>query len=265
MYQAKPGVRFEEPFWVSTNDDLSLKKVVAGANDDKKPAEERFKPLVMWYKCSRPPAAQVLQGGSQNKPTGAEAPVALVPVNGHGLGLALGPADAEELRKFQEDAIRLRTKTDPPINPGPPSVPIDVPIDNRHLVCETQVARFSLRRTAPRQEILWTRSDKGLVVDTELMIPEAEVIDASNRVVGRVIPTDQRKGLSSGLYDFILLSESQYWGNEDRVDVPGLPLYNVMFVEWDTRREFAARAGVGKIQKTAWWAANPTQEVVILK
>ncbi|KAF2186709.1 HET-domain-containing protein [Zopfia rhizophila CBS 207.26] len=268
MYHAKPGVRFEEPFWVSTNDDLSLRKVVARANDDKGPAEERFKPLVMWYKCLRSPVTQVMQRVSQNRPTdatGAEAPVALVPVNRHGLGLALGPADAEELRKFREDAIRLRTKADPPIDPGPPSIPADVPIDNRHLVCETQVARFRLRPTAPRQETLWTRSDKGLIINTELMIPEAEVVDASDKVVGRVIPTDQRKGLSSGLYDFILLSESQYWGNEERVDVSGLPLFNVMFVEWDNRREFAARVGLGKIQKRAWWAAKPTQEVVILK
>jgi hypothetical protein len=97
------------------------------------------------------------------------------------------------------------------------------------------------------------------------MILEAEVVDASDKVVGRVIPTDPRKGLSSGFYDFILLSESQYWGNEERVDLSGFPLFNVMFVEWDTRREFATRVGLGKIQKRAWWAAKPTQKVVILK
>ncbi|KAI9781720.1 MAG: hypothetical protein M1839_005713 [Geoglossum umbratile] len=267
-YHAKPGVRFEEPFWVSTNDNLSLKKVVARANGDKKPAEERFKPLVMWYKCLRPPVTQVTQRVPQSKltdATGTEAPVALVPVNGHGLGLALGPADTEDLRKFQEDAIRLRTKSDPPIDPGPPSVPAGAPIDNRHLVCETEMASFKLGCTAPRQETLWTRSDKGLIIDTELVIPEAEVVDTSDTVVGRVIPTDPRKGLSSGLYDFILLSESQFWGNEERVDVSGLPLFNVMLVEWDTRCEFATRVGLGKIQKSAWWAAKPTQKVVILK
>jgi hypothetical protein len=38
-----------------------------------------------------------------------------------------------------------------------------------------------------------------------------------------------------------------------------------MFVEWDTRREFAARVGVGKVMKRAWWDANPTKQVVILK
>jgi hypothetical protein len=103
------------------------------------------------------------------------------------------------------------------------------------------------------------------VIDAELVIPEVEVLDTSNRVVGRVIPTDARKGLSSEPYDFILLSESQYWGNEERVDISGYPLFNVMIVEWDTRREFATRVGVGKVQKTAWWAASPSLEVIVLK
>jgi hypothetical protein len=274
-YHAEPGVRFEEPFWVSTNDDLSLKKVIARNTSNKKPAEERFKPLVMWYRSSRPPLPQGTLRGSQNiaglgNGTAPEAPFVLVPVNGHGLGLAFDPADEEELRRFKEDAIKLRTNSIPnsPIDLGPPSVPAGIPIDNRHLVCETQVARFRLRETKPRQETLWkpsTKGDQGLVVDTELIISEAEILDSSDTVVGRVIPTDQRKGLSSVPYDFILLSESQYWGNEDRVDVSGLPLFNVMYVEWDTRGEFATRLGVGKVQKSAWWAAKPTREVVILK
>jgi heterokaryon incompatibility protein (HET) len=255
-YLAKPGVRFEEPFLVSTNDDLSLKKVVAREEASLKkigtieksdePPEERFKPLIMWYKAHKP---------------SPDAPVSLLPVNGHGMGLALGPSDANELYKFQEDALRLRTTA----SHTPPAIHHSVPLDTRHLVCETEVARFRLRRATPRTEMLWKRTDKGLVIDSELTIPEAEVLDAAGAVVGRVIPTDQRRGLASGLYDFILLSESQYWGNEKRVDVSGLPLFNVMFVEWDTRREFATRVGVGKVMKRAWWDANPSKQVVILK
>ncbi|KAH8597388.1 heterokaryon incompatibility protein-domain-containing protein, partial [Bisporella sp. PMI_857] len=273
-YHTQPGVRFEEPFWVSTQDDLSLKKVIARKAGNKQPAEERFKPLVMWYRSLTPPLPQGTLRGSQSTAdlgngAAAEAPLALVPVNGHGLGLAFDPADEEELRRFKEDAIKLRTgsASDPPTDLAPPSVPTGIPIDNRHLVCETQVARFRLRVTKPRQEILWKPSakrGKGLDVDTELIIHEAEILDSSDTVVGRVIPTDHQRSLSSSLYDFILLSESQYWGDEDRVDVSGLPLFNVMFVEWDTRGEFATRLGVGKVQKSAWWAAQPTTEVVIL-
>lgn len=255
-YLAKPGVRFEEPFLVSTNDDLSLKKVVpregpsskrtGKVEDADEPPEERFKPLIIWYKAHKP---------------SPDARVSLLPVNGHGMGLALGPSDSNELYKFQEDAQRLRT-THPHL---PPAIHPSVPLDMRHLVCETQVAQFKLRRVPPRTETLWKRTDKGLVKDTELTIPEAEVLSAAGAVVGRVIPTDQRRGLASGLYNFILLSESQYWGNEKRVDVSGLPLFNVMFVEWDTRREFAARVGLGKVMKRAWWDAKPTQQVVILR
>ena len=62
------------------------------------------------------------------------------------------------------------------------------------------------------------------------MIQEAEVVDALGKVVSRVISTDLQKDLSNELYDFIPLSESQYWRNEKRVDVPRLPLFNVMFV-----------------------------------
>lgn len=83
-------------------------------------------------------------------------------------------------------------------------------------------------------------------------------------MVGYVIPTDQRKTISNSWYHFIVLSESQYWGNEDRVDIIGYPRYNVMLIEWDTRREFAQRIGLGKINKPAWRTAGPKSTRVIL-
>jgi hypothetical protein len=264
IYHTKPGVRFEEPFWVSTNDDLSLKKVVARVGSKEETAEERFKPLIMFYKCLRSPTRRLAAEVSSNG--FVDAPVTLLPVNGHGMGLALGPADTEVLRTFQEDALKLRTTVSTANSLSAPYISPDVPIDNRHLIFETQVTRFRLRRRdAPRIENLWKQSDKGLVIDTELSIPEADVIDEDGNRVGTVIPTDQRRGLSSDFYDFVLLSESQYWGDENRVDFSGLPLFNVIFVEWDNRREFASRVGAGKIKKTAWWSAQPTQQVIILK
>jgi hypothetical protein len=248
----KPGVRFEEPFWVSSNDDLSLKKVIADASDNKWPAEERLRPLVMWYKCTAPPISHMTQNEPGNPPI-------LVPVNGHGLGLHFSTEDTEHLKTFQTAALRYRT------HQGPPQVKPDVPLATHHLICETLTAKFRVRRTKPRKEIFWKRSTKGLVIDSELFIPEAEILDANDIVIGRFIPTDQRKGLSSSLYDFVLLSEAQYWGNEERVDVVGFPLFNVMVVAWDLRREFATRIGVGKALKTAWWAAEPVAQTIILK
>jgi hypothetical protein len=66
-------------------------------------------------------------------------------------------------------------------------------------------------------------------------------------------------------YEFVLLSEGQFWGDEERVGGQGMSLYNVMAVEWDNRREFATRVGVGKVSKVAWWGAQASAEVVILK
>jgi hypothetical protein len=104
--------------------------------------------------------------------------------------------------------IAQRLRTTAPHTP--PALLPSIPLDTRHLGCETQVAQFKLRRVTPRTETLCKRTDKGLAIDTELTIPEAEVLNAAGAVVGRVIPTDQRRGLASGLYDSILLSESQY-------------------------------------------------------
>lgn len=259
VHSAKPGVRFEDPFWVATNDDLSLKKVLASAGDDKQPPEERLKPLVMWYKCLSPPISYSTHRSH------AQHPPQLIPVNGHGVGLKFGAADAHDMRIFQEEAIKQRAAGGHLVNRGPPSIQADVPLDTRHLVCSTSVAKFRLRSTNPRHETLYRKSNKGLVIDTLLLITEAEILDAADNVVGRVVPTDQRKGLSSSHYDFILLSEAQYWGNENRVDVSGYPLFNVMVVSYDIRREFASRIGLGRIHKDAWWKAYPQEQVVILK
>ncbi|ORY10845.1 heterokaryon incompatibility protein-domain-containing protein [Clohesyomyces aquaticus] len=247
-FHAKPGVRFEEPFWVATNDDLALKKLP----EVEDVPEERFKPLIMWYKPIQPSSTS---------------PITLVPVNGHGIGLALRPADAETLHQFLTDAIRLRTGgVGGGREPGPPTLHPDIPLSTRHLICETQMASFKIRNLKLRQEDLYKRTPKGLTISTSLYIPEAEIVDpVSDKVVGRFVPTDPRKGLSSGLHSFILLSESQYWGDEKRVDVAGLPLFNVMCVEWDTRGEFATRVGLGKVRKGDWWAARPELRPVILK
>lgn len=317
----KPGVRFEEPFWVAANDDLSLRKVTrredrgrgaggrigavaraaasasqqsaagglqiagkvleriagaggAGINDPisrgqaiqkggSRPLQERYRPLVMWYKSVRPAHSYHARSAGTIVGTGTLSTAdtnhdSLVPVNGHGLGLALDSADTDVLAMFRKDMAKFRGRD------GPPTVAVDVPLDDRHLVCETQVAQFRLRRAVPRTEKLWKQTDGGLVVDQELVVAEAEVLDNLGHVVGKVVPTDARQALSSEPYHLVLLSESQCWGDEERADVPGLPLYNVMVVERDVGGEFASRLAVGKVQKAAWWQASPSQTLLIL-
>jgi len=293
---AKPGVRFDELFWVGVNDDLSLRKVVGVADeesaggfsvrkalsraqqlaaarlsgecaspatkDKERPLDERLRPVVMWFRSTAPPSSPALAsngcGYGHGRPTSATH--SLVLVNGNGLGLAFGDADRDAVSEFIQAAAELRGHVT-----SPPRIPIDVPLDSRHLVCETQVTTFRLRKGPPRREKLWKRSAKGFVGDRELVMAQVEVIDTSGRVVGTVFPTDARKGCSSEPYHLILLSEAQYCGDEKRVDVSGMPLYNVMVVEWDIRGEFATRLGLGKVGKRAWWEARPELKTVILE
>ncbi|KAK6853899.1 hypothetical protein PG995_010711 [Apiospora arundinis] len=226
-HQVHPGVRFEEPFWVSGNDDLSLRKFVAKGDD----AEERFKPY-----------------GEIGTDAAAET------------------TKAKELDKNFKELFRAPkrpcacTGSTPSVRPG-------TRLNNRHLVCKTQAARFRLRQRekTPRKEQLWDRVDGKVEPAKELEILEAEILNESYEVVGYVIPTDQGKTIATHPYNFIVLSESQYWGNEKRIDVVGFPLYNVMVVVWDTMGVFAERFGVGKISKSAWAAGNPRERCVALK
>ncbi|KAF5245257.1 hypothetical protein FAUST_1912 [Fusarium austroamericanum] len=276
-YVVHPGVRFEEPFWVSGNDDMSLRKFRATGSN----SEERFKPLVMWFKWSaarqekpapRPKKSHLksdsiarfqttLPVNSQlaTKPQHAEG--GLVPVNGLGVGIVCGSDDVD-LRAF-EKARKFRGVDYEAA--GAPSMPPNIQLDDRHLVCETQVASFRLRQKRFRKEPLWTLVDGVATIEKELQIWEAEILDNNENVIGHIIPTDQRKTISSHPYAFILLSESQYWGTEKRIDIVDYPLYNVMTVEWDTMRWFATRTGLGKISKPAWKAAHPEMKRVILK
>ncbi|CAG1992413.1 unnamed protein product [Fusarium graminearum] len=286
-YVVHPGVRFEEPFWVSGNDDMSLRKFRATGSN----SEERFKPLVMWFKWSaarqeKPAARQekpaprpkkshlksdsiarlqrTLPVNSQlaTKPQHAEG--SLVPVNGFGVGIVCGSDDVDS--RALKRALKFRgIDYEVAGAAGAPSMPLNIQLDDRHLVCETRVASFRLRQTRSRKEPLWTLVDGVATIEKELQIWEAEILDDNENVIGHIIPTDQRKTISSHPYDFILLSESQYWGNEKRIDIVGYPLYNVMTVEWDTMRWFATRTGLGKISRPAWEAAQPEMKCVILK
>ncbi|KAK7923517.1 hypothetical protein PG985_007588 [Apiospora marii] len=322
VYQDSPGVRMEETFRVSGNDDCSLRKFLATGNA----AEERVKPLVMWYKWVEQPersqrrswlgkgSPPLLSGGGPkaepsrapplppgrpksgtirappvpSKPITLKSPEQarfpdlariperakspeptgkLVPVNGHGLGMAFGDRDSTIQLEFLQRARQWRNpRGNPDADPGPPQVPDGAPLKDRHLVCETAAASFRLRGKEPREEHLWERGAGGEAFKAKtLLIKEAEILDDADNVVGYVVPTDQGKDIATPAYDFVLLSEAQYWGNDPRIDIAGFPLYNVMVVVWDEDGLFAKRVGMGKISKVAWHAGNPTMKCVVLK
>ena len=244
-FRPHAGIRFEEPFRVSGNDDMSLRKFTANGNH----AEERVRPLVMWYKWDD-------QSSAEGR---------LVPVNGTGLGIVCG---YNEGLWFCGKALRFLERV------GRPNVRPGTRLNSSHLICKTEVGKFQLRqgiskvdnKPVVRKEVIWKQGVDGkAVVAKELEIVEAEMLDADGNVVGHVIPTDQKQSIATTQpYDFILLSGSQYWGNEERIDVLGYPLFNVMMVEWDRTKEFATRLGLGKISKTAWEAAKPRHKSVVL-
>ncbi|KAK8108071.1 HET-domain-containing protein [Apiospora kogelbergensis] len=229
-------------------------------------AEERVKPLVMWYRWKgvespKPPQRRPPPPPSSGSKTGpirpppvpskpstlkrSEPAGQLVPVNGHGLGIAFDDRDLEAQLEFLRQARRWRdTRTNPDTDLGPPQVPSNAPLKDRHLVCETQAASFRLRAIEPREEHLWKQGEDGTaVVAKTLHIREAEILDDADNVVGYIIPTDKGKDIAT----------------------PRFPLYNVMAVEWDEYRVFAERVGVGKISKVAWDAGNPTKQCVVLR
>ncbi|KAI8166232.1 Heterokaryon incompatibility protein [Colletotrichum sp. SAR 10_70] len=148
---------------------------------------------------------------------------------------------------------------------GPPRIPyLSMPPDSD----APRVAKFSLRlKRHSRTETLWGKANgEALTSERTFEIVEAEILDSSKNVVGYAIPTDRKQSIMPDhLYQLVLLSESQYWGNEERIDVVDYPLFNVMVVKWDTREEFATRLGLGKISKSAWKDAKPFTRRVILK
>ncbi|KAF6842691.1 hypothetical protein CMUS01_02819 [Colletotrichum musicola] len=332
--RVRPGVRFEEPFWVCSNDDRSLKKVLA-TDVTCEPPEERLRPLVLWYKCSTtpldsylanhgpsnisvrrppppppPPRAQDTTSPRRAPPPPPPSPstrdparrpvppppvphrqgpgplfptthydrLNLIPVNGHGLGIVCGSLRGHNV--LRESAARFSGSSNPSEGIDP-----NTRLDDRHLVCQTQVGRFRLRekeglRTEPlwnvvKEEVIhrttWLKKEtkEKLVLSKVLEILEMEILDDQKKVVGYVIPTEQTEPIfqpgQSIEYDFILLSQSQYWGNEKRIDVVGFPLFNVMVVQWDENKQFATRLGLGKIHQTAWVEADTESRWVILR
>lgn len=142
--KAHPGVRFEEPFWVSGNDDLSLRKFIATESN----AEERFKPLLIWYKCLKKPADPKRPAPAAKKASLRSVPACrqseggLVLVNGNGIGYVCGSERVEGL--YIDKALRfVETSIESAISPY---IPPDTPLDNRHLVCQTEEATFRLRK-----------------------------------------------------------------------------------------------------------------------
>ena len=140
-------------------------------------------------------------------------------------------------------------------------------IDKRHLVFRTQIAQFKLGRQSQTHHI---QIETECAVDDELdssdypMQPMDILGVNGGTAVGKVLVHEPEK-ISGKYYDLIVLSEAQYFGDEESVDVVDYPLYNVMLVTGkDARNNVRTRMGLGKLYKHAWRLSNPIEEVIVL-
>jgi hypothetical protein len=141
-------------------------------------------------------------------------------------------------------------------------------IDKWHLVFRTQITRFQLRRHPQirgiQDETGSKRGDEpesGRSAPMELM----PIWDAKrNKEVGRVQVLEPEKIAGGMYYEFVVLSEAQYFGNELSIDMVDYPLYNVMLVTAKDASNVRTRLGLGKLFKHAWRLSNPVDEVVVL-
>ncbi|KAI9661044.1 MAG: hypothetical protein M1821_009371 [Bathelium mastoideum] len=270
------GVRYEDPFQVLTDNEGRLVKVL---QDD---GEERIKPMLRWYMVGkrRPPPVPVKKGSNKSdllipKPPGlsqmrtptfpntlggtsTSSPGSqLRAVNGGGLGLMLdistpphewwnaATASALDIRDIPDDVLRT--------------------INGNHLVFRTTSAQFRLGSSRKRTEIVHRREGTSLRENHRLQIFETEIVDSSSNIVGWIALHDSKTPPGTErLRDFIAVSEAQYFGCEERVDVMGFPLYNVMLLAWMLERPFAERMALGKIYKHAWRNAKPHEELIVL-
>ncbi|KAM0809455.1 putative Heterokaryon incompatibility protein-domain-containing protein [Seiridium cardinale] len=270
------GVRFEDPFSL-VSDHLhgyKVKKVVELTEN----AEERVRPLLRWYrfvpsaKLTQPPQhtapgkppsswsiSQMLR-----RPTAKPVTGELKPVNGTGLGLA------SDSVKLLDDWLETHQKpfNDKIVDVGdlPPDAIAD--LDERHLIFWTSTAKFRLGNKTLRSETIFEYSVTGnLFPERQHWIHEIEILDARSFTVGRVILHDATEVVQPfEYYNFVVISEAQYFGNEERLYAgQEYLLYNVMMVTWDEKKpHFATRAAMGKVFKEAWAEANATDQLVFL-
>jgi hypothetical protein len=140
-------------------------------------------------------------------------------------------------------------------------------IDKWHLVFRTQISQFQLHRHPQIQGIqdetdseLDDEPESSRSAPMELM----PIWDVNSNEVGTVQVLEPEKIVVGMDYEFVVLSEAQYFGNELSIDIVDYPLYNVMLVTAKDARNVRTRLGLGKLFKHAWRLSNPVDEVVVL-
>ncbi|KAF6828642.1 hypothetical protein CPLU01_08411 [Colletotrichum plurivorum] len=155
-----------------------------------------------------------------------------------------------------------------------PEAPVDFPgasvslgtgvIDGELLILKTETATLAvLPAPTPRKTTLWLPADQGADSYLPETVHESKILHDGEEK-GRVILHDPVKPPEGSFWEFAVLSEAQYLGDEERVDSLGYPLLNVMLIERQAEGK-ASRAGLGRVYKSAWKAAMPKLEELVLE
>jgi len=171
---------------------------------------------------------------------------------------------------LQKGQIPEQWQTSNPRSPFAQKVKVqdDYPdIEKWHLVFRTQISHFKIGRHPQIQgiqnETEYELDDDSVSSDFAPMEP-MQIWDKNGREVGRVQVHEPEKIVSGMNYDFVVLSEAQYFGDEKSIDVVDYPLYNVMLVSEKDATNVRTRLGLGKLYKHAWRLSNYVEEVVVL-
>jgi hypothetical protein len=140
-------------------------------------------------------------------------------------------------------------------------------IEKWHLVFRTQISKFKLGWHSQIQDIQ-IETERELNDDLDLsgsaLVEPMHIWDVNGQEVGRVQVHEPERIVSGVGYDFIVLSEAQYFGDEQSIEVADYPLYNVMLVSPKDATTVRTRLGLGKVFKHAWRLSNPVEELVVL-
>ncbi|KAK4447376.1 heterokaryon incompatibility protein-domain-containing protein [Podospora aff. communis PSN243] len=264
------GVEYEATYGpLQTDNDGRLQKVLCkscGADA----GEERMRPLLRWHIVRKPPRPckppTMSSAGNKYGNTPPTLPPRinnLRPLNGTGLGLSLSSSTSFEEWSASVSSATNNLGLDHPIASLPTTLTQALKV-GYHLVFRTLVARFTLGETRDRKETLWRRTEDGksLEVARELSIRETAMLNVYGKEVGRVvIPHEEAPGTVG---EFLLLSEAQFFGDEESIEVGDFPLFNVMMVTRVGDTCIRERVALGKVTKEGWWGAKWSEEVVVL-
>lgn len=229
-------VAYEEPFSSIVNIDGQNMRV------RQENGQERIRPLLRWYSWNTISSE-------------------FEAINKNGLGIPFGMNENETLPYEWEKTLNGEDLPAPCAMYLPEGLPSL--LDDRHLIF------WTICSTAFRFE----EETRG-AVENSGQLPKAPLRRTifgkeGLNPVGTILLDGQGPArFDARIHEFIVISEAQYYGIENETAQQGefmdYPLYNVMLIQWDERRQIASRLGMGRVEKTTWRQVERHLQIVVL-